>query len=127
MNLNKTYYIVEELVEAGFVSKDDFDKVIAIIDNGAKFNKKYQTEKLIYDYLSQYSSLTISQVDVDAVYYLINSKYKEEAELTKEDIKIQVISYLKTNKTYKSEQEESFDSLVDALFKVSFTRPNILM
>lgn len=119
MNLNKTQYIVEELVEAGLVSKDNLDKVSAIIDNEAKFNKKYQTEKTIYDYLSRYSSSLVNQAEVDAVLELISSKYKEDAKLAKEDIKLQVISYLKSNKTYKFEQEESFSNLVDSIFKVT--------
>ena len=119
MNLNKTQYIVEELVEAGLVSLDNFDKVLAIIDNEAKFNKEYQTKKTIYDYLSRYSSSLVNQVEVDAVLELISSKYKEDAKLTKEDIKLQVISYLKSNKTYKFEQEESFSNLVDSIFRVT--------
>jgi hypothetical protein len=127
MNLNKTYYIVEELVEAGLVTKDNFDKVTAIIDKGAEFNKKYQTKKTIYDYLSYYSSVIFKQVDVDAVMSLINSKYKEDAKLTKEDIKLQVINYLKSNKTYKFEQEESFSILVDSIFKQKITYPGLFV
>lgn len=119
MNLNKTQYIVEELVEAGLVSLDNFDKVLAIIDNEAKFNKEYQTKKTIYDYLSRYSSSLVNQAEVDAVLEFISSKYKEDAKLTKEDIKLQVISYLKSNKTYKFEQEESFSNLVDSIFRVT--------
>lgn len=123
MNLNKTQYIVEELVEAGLVSKDNSDKVSAIINNEAKFNKEYQTKKIIHSYLTDYSNSLVKEADVEAVYSIIKSKFKDDAELTNDDIKIQAYNYLVKEDKYDRYKLPSV-KLVEDLF-TSFPFPKV--
>jgi carbamoylphosphate synthase small subunit len=99
MNLNKTHYIVAELIERGIVSENKAKAAALIINNEGKFNKEYQTKKVIHSYLVEYGSSIVEEADVEAVYSIIKSKFKDDAELTNEDIKAQAYSYLiKENK-----------------------------
>jgi hypothetical protein len=92
--LNKTKYIVDELIEKGIVSKEKAEAAALIINNEGKFNKEYQTKKIIHSYLTDYSSSIIREADVEAVYSIIKGKFRDYAELSKDDITIQAHNYL---------------------------------
>lgn len=116
--LNKTKYIVAELIEKSIVSEDKAEAAAFIINNEGKFNKEYQTKKIIHSYLVDYSSSIVKEADVEAVYSIINSKFKDDAELTNEDIKAQAYNYLLKESKYSNFKCQA-NSLVESLFPSS--------
>ena len=118
MNLNKTKYIVAELIEKGIISKDKSEAATLIINNEGKYNKEYQTKKVIYSYLVDWSNSLIKEADVEAVYSIIKSKFRDEVELTNEDIKSQVYSYLSKENKYNNFKGQT-TNLVESIFPSS--------
>lgn len=121
MNLNKTKYIVAELIEKGIVSEDKAEAAALIINNEGKFNKEYQTKQTILKYLETYSSSLVKEADLEAVYSAIQAKFKEDAELTSEDIKTQAHNYLNKEGKYKL---PAYVNVVDEFF-TSFPFPKV--
>lgn len=125
MNLNKTKYIVAKLIEKGIVSEDKAEAAALIINNEGKFNKEYQTKKIIHSYLADYSSSIVKEADVEAIYSIIKSKFKDDAELTNEDIKTQAYSYLvKEGKYVKYKLPLEEFKLIEDMF-TSFSFPKV--
>ena len=116
--LNKTKYIVDELIEKGIVSKEKAEAAALIINNEGKFNKEYQTKKSIHNYLTDYSSSIVKEADVEAVYSIIKGKFRDDAELTNEDIKAQAYNYLLKENKYSNFKCQA-NSLVESLFPSS--------
>ena len=118
MNIKSTYYVVRELMEKGIVSEEKAEAAALIINNEGKFNKEYQTKKIIHSYLTDYSSSIIREADVEAVYSIIKGKFRDDAELTNEDIKAQAYNYLLKENKYSNFKCQA-NSLVESLFPSS--------
>jgi carbamoylphosphate synthase small subunit len=118
MNIKSTYYVVRELIEKGIVSEEKAEAAALIINNEGKFNKEYQTKKSIHSYLTDYSSSIVKEADVEAVYSIIKGKFRDDAELTNEDIKAQAYNYLLKENKYSNFKCQA-NSLVESLFPSS--------
>lgn len=118
MTIKSTYYVVRELIDKGIVSEDKAEAAALIINNEGKFNKEYQTKKVIYSYLVDWSNSLIKEADVEAVYSIIKSKFRDEVELTNEDIKSQVYSYLSKENKYNNFKGQT-TNLVESIFPSS--------
>ena len=118
MNIKSTYYVVRELIEKGIVSEEKAEAAALIINNEGKFNKEYQTKKRIHSYLTDYSSSIVKEADVEAVYSIIKGKFRDDAELTNEDIKAQAYNYLLKENKYSNFKCQA-NSLVESLFPSS--------
>jgi hypothetical protein len=95
MKLNTTPYIVQELLDKGYISADNKDKVAEVIAGEGKLSKEYQIKSKILNYLEYFSGSLVKEVDVNSVYSDIKAKFKEDAELEDGDIRYQVLNYLK--------------------------------
>lgn len=125
MNLNKTKYIVAELIEKGIVSEEKAEAAALVINNEGKFNKEYQTKQTILKYLETYSSSLVKEADLEAVYSAIQAKFKEDAELTSEDIKTQAHNYLNKEGKYNDKYKlPAYVNVVDEFF-TSFPFPKV--
>lgn len=124
MKLDNTKYIVEDLIAKGLVTSDNKDKVSEVIAAGGETNKEYQTKKWIIHYLEYYSGSLIEEADVNAVYSTIKSKYKEDFKLDKEQIRFDVLSYLKKENKFSNScvnVTESLDKMIGETLK-GFTK-----
>ena len=105
--LNKTTYVIQELIDKGLINKDQVDEVTKIINSEGKLSKEYQLKKTILDYLTWNSSSPVTEADIDAVYSATQARYKEGVEITKQHIKVEVMVYLdKEKKANKSPLDE---------------------
>ena len=124
MTIKSTYYVVRELIEKGIVSEDKAEAAALIINNEGKFNKEYQTKKIIHSYLVDHSSSIVKEADVEAVYSIIKSKFKADAELTNDDITIQAYNYLVKESKYDKYKLPNEFKLVEDMF-TSFPFPKL--
>lgn len=125
MKLDKSKYIVQELVEKGLLPDDKVEEAIKVISNEGKFNKEYQTKQTILKYLETYSNSLVKEADLEAVYSAIQAKFKEDAELTSEDIKTQAHNYLNKEGKYNDKYKlPAYVDLVDEFF-TSFPFPKV--
>jgi len=114
MKLNTTPYIVQELLDKGYISSDNKDKVAEVLANEGKLSKEYQVKSKILNYLEYFSGSLVKEVDVNSIYSNIKAKFKEDAELENGDIRYQVLDYLKKEKKL-SHYAELSETLTDSL------------
>lgn len=121
MKLNTTPYIVQELLDKGYITDDNKDKVAEIIAGEGKLNKEYQIKSKILSYLNTFAKGLVKEVDVNSVYSDINAKFKDPTILEDEEIKYQVLSYLKKEKKLHDYTDCSgyvnLSNLVDEIFR----------
>lgn len=115
MIINKAKYIVDVLKSKGLIIPEKEEEVLNVLGSEESLPKEYQVKKTILNLLSNYSC-NISTEDVDSIYNIITSKFKEEVSLSQEDIKSQILVYLKQRDSPK----DSLTSLVDLYFKPRF-------
>ena len=110
--LNKTDYVIKELIEKGLINQEKVDEVTKVINSEGKLSKEYQLKKTILDYLTYNSSSPVTEADIDAVYSATQARYKNGVEITKEHIKVEVMLYLdKEKKASKSPLDDLFNEV----------------
>ena len=102
--INKTKYIIKDLLTHGLISEDRVDEAERIINQQGKFSKELKVKESILYYLKAYSSSFVTEADLDTVYSNILAKFKEGVDIANEHVKVEVIAYLK--KESKSNSEE---------------------
>ena len=113
--LNKTDYVIKELIEKGLIKETQVDEVTKVINNEGKLSKEYQLKKIILDYLTYNSTSPVTEADIEAVYKATQDRFKEGVEITKEHLKVEVMIYLAKE---KKANKDPLDELTDSFYKL---------
>lgn len=95
--VNKTQYIIQELLERNLISDDSVEEVSQVL-NGEITSKEYKLKarinKALNKELAYYNFKGLVSIeDVNALYDIVTSKFKEDAEITEVDLQHQAKVY----------------------------------
>ena len=113
--MNKTEYIIQELLERGLISEDNKGEITKVIDKGPS-SKEYRLKERIKKAIEGNYLGIASEEDINAIYISILGKYKESYSLDKDELQGEVRRYIESS--YKQVKPiDTINSKVD-IYKI---------